>query len=134
MAKVRLGMDNSQSRTTTLYANGIIVGEVEVTGDTAKDMEVARQFLRNKGLYKETTLVQAMFRQAVSFATTAAHLHRTDLLKAPGTGSALHLRGQQCVQHRALSEDTWADSQQTTQGHELLNLFESLPVEAHQSI
>jgi hypothetical protein len=128
-------MYNSQSRTTTLYANGIIVGEVEVTGDTAKDMEAARQLLRNKGLYKETTLVQAMFHQAVSFATTAAHLHRTDLLKAPRNGFSVA----PFVVNSAFSIELYLKTlgqihNKPLKGHELVNLFESLPVEAHQSI
>lgn len=73
-------------QTKTLYVNGIIVGEVPATGDYETDLQAMRQFLKDKGLHRETTKVQAMFRQALSFATTAAHLHRTDLLKAPRNG------------------------------------------------
>lgn len=69
-----------------LYVNGIIVGEVEATGDVQKDMELARDFLKSKGLHKEVTLTQAMFRQAVSFSTTAAYIHKRDLLTTPANG------------------------------------------------
>jgi hypothetical protein len=73
-------------QTKTIYVNGIIVGEVPATGNLEADLQMMRQFLKDKGLHRETTKVQAMFRQALSFATTAAHLHRTDLLKAPSNG------------------------------------------------
>ncbi|MEO5935791.1 MAG: hypothetical protein ABIP81_01120 [Terriglobales bacterium] len=76
-----MGKQNPQKK--TFYVNGIIVGEMDATGDFQKDMEAFRQFLRDKGLHKEVTKVQAMFRQALSFATTAAHLYERDLIRAP---------------------------------------------------
>lgn len=82
-------MSEQQPRKKTLYVNGIIVGEVDATGDHQKDLEVMRQFLKDKGLHNEVTMVQAMFRQALSFATTAAYLHERDLLKAPRNGLSL---------------------------------------------
>ena len=48
--------------TKTIYLNGIIVGEVLATGDRDNDMEAMRQFLKDKGLHREVTKVQAMFR------------------------------------------------------------------------
>jgi hypothetical protein len=45
--------------------NGIIVGEVPATGDLDKDLKAMRQFLKDKGLHKEVTKVQAMVRQAL---------------------------------------------------------------------
>jgi hypothetical protein len=79
-------MSNPTPPTKTIYVDGIIVGEVPATGDYETDLQSMRQFLEDKGLHRETTKVQAMFRQALSFATTAAHLHRTELLKAPRNG------------------------------------------------
>jgi hypothetical protein len=126
---------NQALRTNTLYLNGIVVGEVEVTGDSDRDREAALQFLKDNGLHKETTPAQAMFRQALSFATTAAHLHKTDLLRAPRNGFSvapfvvnsafsieLYLKTLGQIHNRALK------------GHELLKLFDSLPTEARQRI
>ena len=45
-----------------------------------------RQFLKDKGLHKEVMKVQGMFRQALSFVTTSAYLHKQDLLTAPRNG------------------------------------------------
>ena len=72
-----------------LYVNGIIVGEVEATGDVQKDLEVARDILKSMGLHKEVTLTQAMFRQALSFSTTAAYIHKRDLLTTPANGLSI---------------------------------------------
>src|SRR5205807_587674 len=73
----------------TLYLNNVIVGEVEQTGDVEKDIEIARDFLKSKGLHKEVTVLQAMFRQALSFANTAAYLHKHDLLRAPANALSI---------------------------------------------
>ena len=67
----------------TVYVNGIVVGDVEATGDVEKDVELIRNFLKAKGLHREVTMAQAMFRQALSFCTTAAHLYKQDLRNAP---------------------------------------------------
>lgn len=40
-----------------LFLNGVLVGRVPATGDVAKDAEIARQFLKDKGLYREVTVV-----------------------------------------------------------------------------
>ena len=57
-----------------VYLNGKLVGEHPASGDLEKDQELAIALLREKGLYHEPTLEQAMFRQALSFATTASYL------------------------------------------------------------
>ncbi len=56
-------MSQPRPKTNTLYLNGIVVGEVEATGDHEEDMEAARQLLKDKGLYKSTALV---WRQVVA--------------------------------------------------------------------
>jgi HEPN domain-containing protein len=83
-------VNKTPPQTKTIYVNGIIVGEVPATGDYESDLQAMLQFIKDKGLHRETTKVQAMFRQALSFATTAAHLHRTDLLKAPRNGLSVN--------------------------------------------
>ena len=83
----------------TVYLNGIIVGEVPATGDRDKDLEAVRQLLKDKRLHEEVTKVQAMFRQALSFSTNAAHLHRRDLLKAPRNGRPCAVCGQLGIRH-----------------------------------
>ena len=128
-------MVSPESKTNTLYLNGIVVGEVAVTGDREKDIEAMRRFLKDKGLYKEITLVQAMFRQAVSFATTAAYLYECDLLKPPRNGFSMA----PFVVNSALSIELYLKTlgqihNKSLRGHELLTLFDSLPAEACQVV
>jgi hypothetical protein len=84
-----IDVPTSATAKKTVYLNGIVVGQVKATGEHEKDMRTALQFLKENGLHQETTPVQAMFRQALSFATTAAHLHKTDFLKAPRNGFSI---------------------------------------------
>ncbi len=111
----------------TLYVNGVIVGEVPATGDRQKDIEAMRQYLKDKGLHREVTKVQAMFRQALSFATTAAHLHERDLLKAPRNGLSIA----PFVVNSALAIELYLKTLHelegtTIRGHELLDLYDQL--------
>lgn len=81
-----MNKDNSTKgsrKTKTLFVDGVAVGEVEATGDREKDIEIARKFLKDRGLHKKVTLVQAMFRQAVSFASTANYVYERDLKNLP---------------------------------------------------
>lgn len=128
-------MANSEPETKTLYLNGIVVGEVEATGEREKDMDVALQFLKDKGLYRKTTPAQAMFRQALSFATTAASLYKTDLIKAPRNGFSIA----PFIVNSAFSIELYLKTlgqihNNPMKGHELLHLFDSLPSDAHQGI
>lgn len=70
----------------TIYVNGVVVGDVETTGDVESDIRIIREFLESKGLHREVTRAQAMFRQALSFCQTAAHLHDRDLVAVPRNG------------------------------------------------
>lgn len=113
--------------TKTIYLNGIIVGEVPATSDRDKDIEVMRQFLTDKRLHKTVTKVQAMFRQALSFSTTAAHLHRQDLLKAPRSGLSLA----PFVVNSAFAIELYLKTLHeiggmSIRGHELLELYDKL--------
>lgn len=120
----------NSSLTRTLYVNGVIVGEVPSTGDHDKDMEAMRQFLRAKGLHKEVTKVQAMFRQALSFSTTAAHLYRQDLSKAPRNGLSITPFVVNSAFSIELYLKTLHELQGTTPGkeHHLLKLYDGLTV------
>jgi hypothetical protein len=120
-------MSSPNPSTKTIYLNGIIVGEVPATGDQDKDLEEMRQFLKDKGLHKEVTKVQAMFRQALSFSTTAAHLHQQDLLKAPRNGLSLA----PFVVNSAFAIELYLKtlhelSGTSIRGHELLDLYDKL--------
>lgn len=44
-------MTNSELKMKTVYLDGVAVGKVAATGDTEKDIEATRQFLKDKGLY-----------------------------------------------------------------------------------
>jgi hypothetical protein len=41
-----------------IFVNGTLAGEVPATGDPKKDMEIARQFLKDHGLHQEVTVVE----------------------------------------------------------------------------
>jgi hypothetical protein len=128
MAKISTGIK-------TIVLNGVAVGELQSTGDLEADASAIREFLKDKGLYKETTLVQAMFRQAVSFATTAAHLHKTDLLKSPRNVFSIV----PFIVNSAFSIELYLKTLaqghgKTLKGHELLKLYDALPLHAHEAI
>jgi hypothetical protein len=128
MTKIPAGMK-------TIYLNGVVVGELPSIGDSKKDTEAIRDFLKEKGLYKEVTVVQAMYNQAVSFATTAAHLHRTDLLKAPRNGFSVAPFVVNSAFSIELYLKTLAQAHgKSLKGHELLKLFDALPQNAKQAI
>jgi hypothetical protein len=107
--------------------NGMMVGEVNATGDYHNDLEAVRQFLKEKGLHKEVTKVQAMFRQALSFSTTAAYLHKRDLLTAPRNGLSVA----PFVVNSAFSIELYLKTLHELQGssargHSLLDLYDHL--------
>jgi hypothetical protein len=115
--------------------NGIVVGEVMSTGDFEKDTERVTQFLKAKGLYKETSLFQAMFSQALAFANTSAYLYKRDLLTTPRRGVSIA----PFIVNAAFSIELYlkALAQKhsiSLQGHELVVLYEALPSIALQEI
>lgn len=119
----------------TIYVNGVAVGQVPATGDVEKDIEVAQQFLKDKGLYKETSLVESMFRQALSFCNTSAYIYERDLLKTPRNGLGVA----PFVVNSAFSIELYLKTLgqihgRSLRGHKLLELYDSLPAEAHQAI
>lgn len=128
-------MANSDRKMKTVYLNGMAVGQVPAAGDLEQDMAVARQFLKDKGLYQETTLVQAMFRQAASFCSTSAYLFERDLRKVPRNGLGVA----PFVVNSAFSIELYLKTLgqihgTSLKGHKLLELYDSLPAEAHRAI
>jgi hypothetical protein len=128
-------MKNHELKTNTLYFDGKAIAEIVVTGDSARDAETARQVLKDKGLYTPPTLGNAMFRQAVSFATTSSYLYAKDLTEIPRNqfsvvpfivnaafGIELYLKTLANIHGKTLT------------GHQLLKLYDSLPTKAKESI
>lgn len=72
-----------------IYLNGIIVGSHEVTGDKEKDGAVVRDYFKEKGLYKETTINDAMFGQANNFAEVAINIYEKNLKRSPFKGGGV---------------------------------------------
>lgn len=128
-------MSSSEPKMKTVYLNGVAVGQVPAMGSVEKDLEVAQQFLKDKGLYKETKLVEAMFRQAVSFCNTSAYIYERDLLKAPRNGLGVA----PFVVNSAFSIELYLKTLgqihgESLKGHKLVELYDSLPTEAQQAI
>jgi hypothetical protein len=120
----------------TVYVNGLVVGEVEGTGDVQKDIETTREFLKAKGLYRETTVVQSMFCQALSFCTAAAYLYERDLKTTPVRNGASMVP---FVVNSALSIELYLKAlhrlaDKSLRGHHLLDLYDSLPNETRNTI
>lgn len=113
----------------TLFLNGIVVGEVESTGDIDRDIEVARQFLDERGLRKEVSLFQGIYNQAVAFSTTSAYLHERDLRRPPPRKGASVAP---FVVNSAFAIELYLKALaqkhgHSLRGHELLKLYKALP-------
>jgi hypothetical protein len=118
-----------------IYLNGKFVGEVPITGDDTRDQNLAIQLLKDKGLYQETTLVQSMFRQAVSFATTASYLYKRDLTHVPRNGLSVVPFVVNSAFAIELYLKTLGQLHNTgLRGHDLLKLFDGLPADAQMTL
>jgi len=130
-----ISMAEEERRTTELVLNGVVVGEMEVTGDFEKDAALTIQFLKDKGLYQKPDPVKTMFRQALSFATTASHLHKKGLLHSPWNVADVAPFVVNSAFSIELYLKTLARSHGTVlKGHDLLKLLGSLPAAAHNDI
>jgi hypothetical protein len=94
-----------------------------------------RQFLKNRGLYKEVTLIEAIFRHAVSFASTASYVYERDLKKAPRNGFGIA----PFVVNAAFSIELYLKTLNqihgnVVKGHSLLDLYDAIPQKGHQAI
>ena len=119
----------------SILVNGVVVGEVEATGDLELDAKVARDFLDERGLLKERHPAGEIFDAATAFATTSAHLYENGLKKNPTIGSSIV----PFVVNAAFSIELYLKAlakkhQVTLKGHELLKLYESLPQKAIEEI
>lgn len=118
-----------------LYANGVFVCEYESTGDNLKDMELCQNILAQRGIHKEITPIQAMFRQAVSFSQVAAGLYR-DINASPQNG----LFAAPFVVNSVFSIELYLKTLAAIHGrklensHELTKLFDVLPEAAHTAM
>jgi hypothetical protein len=127
--------DKIQSKTKTVYVDGMAIGEVPATGDLEKDFDVALQYVKEKGFYKQTTMAQAMFRQAVSFATTGAHLYEQDLKGMPRSVFSIAPFVVNCAFAIELYLKTLAQIHgKSLKGHKLVELFDGLPDSARKAI
>ena len=68
--------------------NGLIIGEVEATGDFEKDAQAVRDFIKEQGLDREISTDDSMHGQANSFAEVANDIYRRDLKNPPYKGSS----------------------------------------------
>ncbi|WP_186260166.1 hypothetical protein [Burkholderia gladioli] len=128
-------MTTSMPTTRKLFVNGVFIGEVPTTGGNRKDAEIARAYIESKGLHKEVNLVQSMFRQALAFANTAAYLYERDLRNAPRNGLSaapfvVNIAFAIEIYLKTLSQIHGA----SLNGHDLLKLFNALPVAARAAI
>ncbi|KWO59950.1 hypothetical protein [Burkholderia territorii] len=128
-------MSTATPPTKKLFLNGVLIGEVPATGDTKKDAEIARAYIESKGLHKEVTLVQSMFRQALASASTSAYLYERDLANVPRNG----LSAAPFVVNIAFAIELYLKTLgqvhgATLKGHDLLKLFDALPAAAHAAI
>lgn len=115
----------------SVYLNGKLVGEAAATGDLEADQWAALQVLKDTGNYRKPSLVDGMFRQALSFATTSAYLYERDLLKVPRNGLSVA----PFVVNSALAIELYLKTlgqlySVKLRGHDLLTLFDKLPPEA----
>ncbi len=118
-----------------LLLNGVVIGEIEATGDFERDTALTLQFIKDQGLYRKPDPVKTIFRQALSFATTAAHLYKKGLMATPWNvhdiapfvvNSAFSI--ELYLKTLALHHGT------RLKGHDLLKLLSSLPAAAGTDI
>jgi len=128
-------MTTATPTTKKLFVNGVLIGEVPATGDNRKDAEIARAYIESKGLHKEVTRVQSMFRQALAFANTSAYLYERDLRNVPRNG----LSAAPFVVNIAFAIEIYLKTLAqihgaSLNGHDLLKLFNALPAAASAAI
>lgn len=69
-----------------ILLNGIVVGEMEATGDFRKDAQIVSDCLKEKGLQREVSEADSIHGQANSFAETANAIYAKHLKKSPYYG------------------------------------------------
>ncbi len=74
---------NGENLNKKLYSQGEYVGNVELTGDTSRDVEIVNEYLDARGLRKPPSKIGAMHAQATAFSKTASYVYKQSLLKKP---------------------------------------------------
>lgn len=119
----------------SILFNGIIVGEVNATGDSELDIAAAHDFLSQKGLFKERTAANEIFSTAIAFANTSSHIYENDLKQSPRNGAGIVPFVVNATFAIELYIKALAKKHHVTlRGHELLKLYEKLPQEALKEI
>ena len=105
------------------------------SGDTERDAEAVRHFLKSKGLHKEVSLFQAVFNQALAFANTSAYLYERDLRRSPRRGVSVVPFVVNAAFAIELYLKALAQKHGTSlRGHELVKLHKALPAAAYAEI
>lgn len=118
-----------------ILLNGIIVGEVNTTGNLELDTEVAYEFLSKKGLLKERTPANEIFSTACAFANTSSHIYENGLKKQSRNGTSIVPFVVNATFAIELYIKALAKKYNVTlRGHELLKLYKKLPQEALKEI
>ena len=128
-------MENEKGIPKTVKLDGIVVGEYISTGNFEYDAELAKNVLKEKGLYREPNLVESMFSSANSFAHVAIELYESGLRASPfevRKVSPFIVNGTFAIElyfktiHVAIGRPQ--------RGHELIKLYDSLDGEAKRVI
>lgn len=127
-------VDNFMAKKEVIL-NGIVVGEVEATGNIERDLQAIRALLKEKGLHKEVSENDAMYGQANSFAETANNIYGKDLKHSPYKGSS----SAPFVVNATFSIEIYLKTihhayGHKVRGHNLENIFKSLPKEAKKIV
>lgn len=114
--------------TKDILLNGVIVGSHESTGDTDKDIEAVREFLKKNGLHKVVTVNDAMYGQANAFAGLANDIYERDLQKSPYKGSS----GAPFIVNATFSIELYLKTIHDVygnkiKGHHLAKLYQGMP-------
>ncbi len=118
-----------------LYQNGQLVGEVPAAKSDDEQMKLAIGLLKEKGLYKPITKIQAMFWKAVSFATVSSDIYKRDLTKIPRKPMSFAPFIVNSVFAIELYLKTLGELHNSSlRGHDLLKLFDALPEAARKAI
>ena len=111
-----------------ILVDGIVVGSYDFTGDMKKDIEAAEAYLKAKGIHKEVSKSDAIFRQANSFAEVANHLYQTGLKKSPYKGAYIS----PFIVNATFSIELYLKTihnfySNNIKGHHLASLFKGMP-------
>jgi hypothetical protein len=126
--KVRTQFAMSQRMTKTVKVNGVIVGEYLGSDDYFEDVAAAREFLRQKGVWKAPSLPQTIYGQASAFAYVANETYKELMRREPDrpiVAAPFIVNAAFCVE--LFLKSLHAVNGQTRRGHKLVPLFDALP-------